>query len=200
METITTPSLDGVCAEMQRHGMKLPAPKVRIHIADAQAKMEQALRFFLKAEAREPVWLPEYDEVCQWLQDNRGRGLFLYGNCGRGKTLLGRYVLPALLLQHYQKVVTVYEAQEMNMKLDEVLLRHIVSIDDIGTEGLCNTYGNKRMAFAEVMDAAEKQGKLVIATTNLGVREIRAQYGDRVLERIVATTRRILFEGESLRY
>ncbi|WP_044215348.1 hypothetical protein [Dysgonomonas gadei] len=64
---------------------------------------------------------------------------------------------------------------------------------------LSNVFGNRRMAFAEVMDAAEKHGKLLIISTNLPVDDIRKRYGDRVLDRIKSTTTRILFEGESLR-
>ncbi len=68
-------------------------------------------------------------------------------------------------------------------------------LDDIGTEEVSNVYGNKRLAFAEIMDSAEKYGKLVIVSSNLTVAEIKKRYGDRVLDRVVATTKRVLFEG-----
>ncbi|WP_236264068.1 hypothetical protein [Dysgonomonas sp. Marseille-P4677] len=87
----------------------------------------------------------------------------------------------------------------MNSRIDYVLSRHIISLDDIGTEEVCNQYGNKRLAFAEIMDAAEKYNKLLIVSTNLSVDDIRRRYGERVLDRIKATTHRVLFEGESLR-
>ncbi|MFV0331131.1 MAG: hypothetical protein ACK5M3_14185, partial [Dysgonomonas sp.] len=89
--------------------------------------------------------------------------------------------------------------QEMNKYIDDVLKKHVISLDDIGTEDISVNYGNKRQAFAEVMDAAEKYGKLIIISTNLRGDEIAERYGQRVMERIVSTTRRIKFRGQSLR-
>ena len=145
------------------------------------------------------MWLSEYDKVTEWLSDNRGRGLFLFGNCGQGKSMLCRYVLPAILLSYCHKVVSVFDTQQMNAQLDHVLSRHIISLDDIGTEEVINVFGNKRMAFAEIMDAAEKDGKLLIISSNLSVKELQERYGERTLDRIRATTTRILFNGKSFR-
>lgn len=186
-------------SRMLLQGMKLPGQKVSFTIPDARKKVEEALIYFLALEGKTPVWLPEYDGVVDWLTGNRGRGLFLYGNCGRGKSLMCRYVIPAILLQCCAKVVSVYDVQDMNRSLDDLLTKHILALDDIGTEEVLNQYGNRRMAFAEIMDAAEKNGKLVIISTNLQAREIKERYGDRILDRILSTTTRVLFEGRSMR-
>lgn len=185
--------------EMKRHGMYLPGTKVNIHVPDAQRVLKDAFAYFLSAEKRKAVWLPEYDEVADWLTDNKGRGLFLYGDCGRGKSLLCRYILPAILLKYCQKVVSVFDIQEMNRNIDYVLSKHIVGLDDIGTEQQSIKYGERRTAFAEIMDMAEKRNNLVIVSSNLFASGIQSVYGDRVLDRIKSTTRRIFFEGESLR-
>ena len=95
--------------------------------------------------------------------------------------------------------MSVFDIQDMNRDIDLVLSKHIISLDDIGTEEVSIKYGERRMAFAEVMDAAEKHGKLVIVSTNLNESELKERYGDRVLDRIKATTSRILFTGKSLR-
>lgn len=190
---------ESVLLAMKLHSMKVPAEKVRIELQDAREELESALRYFLSLEDKEMKWLPEYDEVVGWLAKNEGRGLFLYGNCGRGKSLLVRYILPAIFLKCFQKVVNVFDAQEMNAELKCVLSKRIVSLDDIGTEGVWNDFGNKRLAFTEVMDAAEKDGKLVLVSTNLQESDLRLQYGDRVVERVRACTKRILFSGDSLR-
>ena len=137
--------------------------------------------------------------MSDWLNDNQGRGLFLYGNCGRGKTVLARYVIPAILLKYDRKVVNCFDAQEMNTNLDEVLKKKIVCIDDIGTEEVSVSYGNKRLAFLEVVDAAEKHGKLLIITSNLNQEQLVQKYGDRTMDRIISTTKRVLFKGKSLR-
>lgn len=186
-------------AEMKRHSMPVPEEAVRISVPNAESVLRYAMSSFLRLQNKEAVWLPEYEIVADWLIDNKGKGLFLYGNCGRGKTLLCRYVLPAILLEYCQKVVSVFDVQTMNRDIDRVVAKHIVSIDDIGTEDQSVKYGERRLAFAEVMDAAEKNSNLVIVSSNLYAADIKAIYGDRVLDRIKATTRRVLFEGESLR-
>lgn len=188
-----------VYKEMKRHGMKLPKEKVMVRVPQAKAVLGSAMTYFLKHEGANMLWLPEYADVADWLTDNRGRGLFLYGNCGRGKSLLCRYVLPAILLKYGQRVVTAFDAQEMNRDIDFVLSKHLISLDDVGTEEQSVKYGERRLAFAEIMDAAEKYNKLVIVSTNLSVDDVKKRYGDRILDRILSTTTRVLFEGGSLR-
>lgn len=59
--------------------------------------------------------------------------------------------------------------------------------------------GERRLAFAEIVDAAEKRNNLIIVSSNLYAADIGEMYGDRVLDRVKAITNRVLFEGESLR-
>ena len=102
-------------------------------------------------------WVEEYDRVAEWLSDNKGKGLFLYGNCGRGKTMLAKYIIPALLLVECGKIVNYYDILDLKTKFDEVVRYKIVSIDDIGTEEVLVNFGNKTDIFSEVMDMAEKK-------------------------------------------
>lgn len=190
---------DEVYGQMKLHGMRLPLGQVDIQIANAETVLRNCFRYFLSLQSLDFTWLPELKEVAEWLTDNKGRGLFLYGDCGRGKSMLVQYVLPAIILKYTRKIVSVYDVQQMNKQIDEALRKHIIAIDDIGTEEITNQYGNKRLAFAEIMDAAEKYGKLVIISTNLKGEDIIKRYGERVFERIIATTRRIEFKGNSLR-
>ena len=194
-----TQTFNSLFDEMRQHGMKLPVSRVGVAVPEAETVLRKALDYFLSLENRPLEWLPEYTKVSGWLSDNQGRGLFLYGNCGRGKSLLCRYVLPAILLRYCRKVVTVYDIQELNRDIDTALRKHLLSLDDVGTEEVSVKYGERRLAFAEVMDAAEKSGKLVIVSTNLNEAELRERYGDRVLDRIRSTTLRIKFVGHSLR-
>lgn len=184
---------------MEQHQMKLPSVAPVYRLQGARAILEDALRLMLHKQGRALQWLPEYDQVVDWLADNRGKGLFLYGNCGRGKSLMVRYVLPAVYLYRFGKVFNVYDMQEMNRELDTMLTKQFVSVDDVGSEDVVSVYGNKRMAFAELMDAAEKDGKLVLISSNLQADDLRARYGDRVVDRIKGCTHRILFKGESMR-
>jgi DNA replication protein DnaC len=123
----------------------------------------------------------------------------MYGDCGRGKSMLLRYVLPVILLKYANKVVSVFDVQQMNKKPDDVLSKHIIGLDDIGTEDISVLNGNKRSVFSEVMDCAEKYAKLLIIATNLNSEQIEQIYGTRVIERIISTTRRIEFKGKSFR-
>ena len=192
-------NFEHIVNQMQQHGMPIPTSNIELRVTNAKEKLSEMLSYFLSKQGRELVWLPEYEEISDWLSDSQGRGLFLFGNHGRGKSLLCRYVLPALLLCECKKVVTVLDVQAMNANIDTALLKPIVSIDDIGTEEVVNNYGNRRLAFAEIMDAAEKHNRLVIISTNLNMDSLRTVYGERTLERIKSTTRRVLFSGDSLR-
>lgn len=82
---------------------------------------------------------------------------------------------------------------------DEVLKKEIICLDDIGVETPIVIFGNKKSVFGEIIDAAEKEGKLIIATSNLNKNDLIAKYGDRGFERIVSTCLRVPFTNKSLR-
>lgn len=145
------------------------------------------------------VWQPEYNEVAKWLVDNKGRGLLCLGNCGRGKTLICGKIIPILLNDRCNKVVSCYDAQQLNANLDAVKQKHIIYVDDIGAEFLSVKYGERRLSFAELVDEAEKKGKLLIVTTNLSLSELRDKYGERTVDRLRAITTPVVFKGDSLR-
>ena len=182
---------------MIAHGMKLPEQGIQISIPQAKELIHSGLIYFSRQENIE--WLPEYEKVVSWLENNNCRGIFMYGDCGRGKSLLARYVLPSILLHSCNKVVSVYDMIEINSRLDEALTKKILALDDVGVEDVSVKFGERRMAFAELMDSIEKYEKLAIITTNLSPDELKAKYGDRVMDRIIATTVRISFKGKSLR-
>ena len=152
-----------------------PVPNtVNISIPDAKNVLWAGIKYFTGEKAQ---WLPEYQEVVSWLINNEGR-----------------------VLNHYcRKVVSCYDSQQMNAELDSVKQKHIIYVDDIGTENLSVKYGEKRLAFAELTDEAEKKGKLLILTTNLSIEELGGKYGERTVDRLRAITKTVLFAGESLR-
>lgn len=189
----------GIDDEMKMHGMQVPPGNVVIGVIEARSVFENCFRYFLSFQKKEFVWRPEYASVVNWLEDNKGRGLFLYGDCGLGKSMLSRYIIPAIFLKYERKVINVFNIQDVNKCIDEVLSKHIISLDDVGTEDISSIFGNKRWAFLEILDAAEKYGKLVIISTNLRGDKIIEKYGVRAMDRIISTTKRIEFNGESLR-
>lgn len=173
-----------------------PLPNlVNIAIPDAKRILWRGLNYFTeKAE-----WLPEYEDIVSWLSDNKGRGLLCYGNCGRGKTVICGKIIPLLLNHYCRKIVACYDSQLMNADIDAVKQKHIIYIDDVGTENMSVKFGEKRLAFCEIVDEAEKRGKLLMLTTNLSLDEISQKYGERTMDRLVAITTRVKFIGKSLR-
>lgn len=173
-----------------------PIPNVvYISIPDAKNVLWNGLKYF----TGDAEWLPEYEEVAHWLSNNDGRGLLCYGNCGRGKSLICWKIIPLLLNHYCRKIVSCYDSQQMNANIDAVKSKHIIYIDDVGTENLSVKFGEKRLAFCEIVDEAEKRGKLLILTTNLSLDEISQKYGERTMDRLVAITTRVKFKGDSLR-
>ena len=174
-----------------------PMPElVRVCIPDAQENLRKGIKMFCGNEAK---WLPDYERIAEWLTDNKGRGLLLAGKCGLGKSLIGMRIIPLLLSYYCRKVVSIYTAQELNFKPDEIIKRHVIYIDDVGTEDISNIYGNKRIPFAELVDAAERDGKLLIISTNLDEDHLREKYGERVVDRLHAVTRKITISGKTMR-
>lgn len=174
-----------------------PMPdRVFIKIPDARENLWNGLIHY---EGDKAKWLSEYEEVAKWLSNNEGRGLLCYGNCGRGKSLICWKILPLLIHFYHRKVISCYDSQQMNADIDEVKSKHLIYIDDVGTENVSIKYGERRLAFPEVVDEAEKRGKLLIITTNLSLDELAQKYGERTMDRLVAITKRVKFVGESLR-
>ena len=192
-------TFDEILKDMDARGMKVPGKKVYISIHEAKNILHGVMSGLLAGEGRTLTWIPEYDKVASWLENNKGRGLFLFGNCGRGKSLLCRYAIPIILMEYCRKIVSVFDIQDMYSDLDSVLKKRIISLDDIGTEEIIVKYGERRDAFPEIIDRAEKNGNLVIVSTNLNQEKLQERYGARILDRIKSTTTRVMFEGKSFR-
>ena len=112
---------------------------------------------------------------------------------------LTRYVIPAIILKYHNKVVHSFDMTELNKEPDKVLAKHLIAIDDIGTEDISIRFGEKRSVVPEILDAAEKYGKLLLLTSNLGGEDLIKKYGNRTFDRILAVTKRIEFNGKSFR-
>lgn len=172
--------------------------KVSIHIDNAALLLANGLQYYCDGKA---VWQPEYKEVAEWLKDNKGRGLWLCGECGRGKTLIGAKILPVLFnFYHFpRKIISLYDAKDLNSKFDDIVKKHIIYIDDVGKESVDVNYGNRNLRFPDIVDEAEKKGKLLMFTTNLSQEKMVEKYGERTVDRLRAITKKIVFRGKSLR-
>lgn len=174
-----------------------PMPSgVQIKVPDARRQLANGLKFFCGDKAR---WNSDYDKIASWLSDNKTKGLMLVGGCGLGKSLIGMRIIPLLLNHYCQRVVTVCTAAELNKSPDEIMKHHVIYVDDVGTEDVSNNYGNRRIPFAELVDAAERNGKLLMFSTNLNDTFIEQKYGKRVFDRLHAVVRKITITGQSMR-
>lgn len=163
----------------------------------------------LKAEMAKRVngdlqWLPAYDRVARWLTDNKGRGLLCVGTSGLGKSLICRDVLPVILRQ---RGVLQCQATDMARRIDELLKARCVIIDDLGKED-AKHYGQIDRSLYRLCDAAERQGLLLVITTNLSTTtvpdprypdSIEHRYGPEALSRLSTLVTSVLFEGPDLR-
>lgn len=188
-------------SQMRDTGYPQEIDRVQISIPNAEKRLRGGLQYVVNMKSGcNAEWNEHnYRPIVDWMTDNKGKGLLMFGGCGLGKSVIGMYILPLLIKDVHKKVVNIFSAQELNKKIDEILKLHIIYVDDIGTEDNLNSYGNKRMPFAELCDDAEKKGKLLILTTNLSIDELTERYGDRVVDRLIATTKAVPFTGDSLR-
>lgn len=142
-------------------------------------------------------WRKQYDEVAEWLNENDGKGLFLYGSCGQGKTVMARQIIIPAVEQLHGKVISYINATELEDSKGAWWGRKLLCIDDIGAEAI-NAF--KNMAFGQIVDAAEKQGGLLVLTTNLNQEQMMERYGERICDRLFGLTRMVVFnEGKSMR-
>ena len=201
MEQIDSEYFKNLVSQMRDTGYPQEIDRVQINIPNAEKRLRGGLQYVVNMKSGcNAEWNEHnYRPIVDWMTDNKGKGYLMFGGCGLGKSVIGMYILPLLIKDVHKKVVNIFSTQELNQKIDEILKLHIIYIDDIGTEDNLNSYGNKRMPFAELCDAAEKKGKLLILTTNLSIDELTQRYGDRVVDRLIATTKAVPFTGDSLR-
>ena len=141
--------------------------------------------------------LPEYDTVAHWLSDTKGKGLFLIGNCGRGKSVILTGVLPLIFNAKKGKILKPIAARKLH-QVTEYKSPFIV-IDDIGTEEVVNDYGTKIDAVENAIFEAEDDLKMLLLTSNLDAKSIKERYGERIYDRIKRLCLVVFMRGESLR-
>lgn len=130
------------------------------------------------------VWLPQYDKIALWMSDTKGKGLFLRGGNGLGKSTIIYSVMPVLFNLKHNVFIKPYLAHEIND--DEDIMRQAVfCIDDVGTEAIKVDYGEKKNVFAEIVDDAEQHRKMLLLNSNLRSNELAERYGQRIVDRIL---------------
>jgi len=140
--------------------------------------------------------LPAYDEIIDWLEDTKGRGLMLMGECGLGKSTILNYVIPAIFRTKTNKSLKSVSAKDLGVV--EKSITTFIIIDDLGTESIKNDYGTKIDAVADAISYAEDSSKTLLITTNLSPEALKKRYDDRTLDRL-RKCKVIIIKGESFR-
>lgn len=177
------------CSAGQRPSVAVPDAENRIR-AELQRRFPKGYQ-----------WIPAYDRIARWLTDNRGRGLLCMGHSGVGKSVICRDILPVIFEQN----VTAVAAKDMPARIGELTKARCVIVDDLGKED-AKRFGQPDHSFYELCDAAERNGILLIVTTNLSTTQddrfpdsIDRRYGPEVLSRLRSLVIPVLFEGEDMR-
>ncbi len=140
-----------IAKSMKDFGLNLTTERLQVRIPDA----ENVLRLLLAERMGNNFkWLPEYSKVAAWMNDNGGRGLLLMGNVGRGKTEIGRNIMPAIISHYCRRIVNCYDAVELSARKSEYLDKcWPLCIDDLGTE----KDAKSRDVFERLADQMEKK-------------------------------------------
>lgn len=144
-------------------------------------------------------WLPEYDEVSEWLSDTKGKGLLLAGDVGRGKTNIVLHAVPLIFYHFQKKVVKCTHSNDLHKNLKEFANKLLIAVDEVGTEPIMNNYGEKTEPINVLFDLAESNCKILLLSTNFNSEQIQERYGVRTLDRITRLCKIVKFEGESMR-
>jgi DNA replication protein DnaC len=154
-------------------------------------------------------WLPEYNEIVEWMSNTNGKGLLLMGDCGRGKTTILRSVIPLIFYLKFKKVVKSISANELNLPDSLRAIKTIgwsiistswcFNIDEVGTENAESNFGERYEPFNKIIDNAENTIKLVFISTNLTKEQLLQRYGERTYDRLIRLCRVVEFKGPSLR-
>ncbi len=144
-------------------------------------------------------FIPEYEQIIDWMMDNKGQGLFLTGDCGRGKSNIIQSVIPVLIHMTTAKIIKTYHAEDIPERIHQMVNLKMIAIDELGTEPLCNDFGEKYEGFNKIINKAEMYIRFLMISTNLNSKQILDRYGERALERIGRLCKVIKFQGNSLR-
>ena len=212
-----TKMMADVIRQQRKGGCFKGDAKVRWTLQDADVLLMRGLAYAIGPTAQ---WLPEYDAVADWLSDNQGKGLMCIGDCGRGKTVITRDILPVIMQNHvkvyderqdywYHPVYNYFLAKELKSRWAEIERCKIICVDDVGTEPIAKVYGETHNYFSELVDLCNDRDKLLICSTNLTHAQLfggeedgivyPARCDQRTFSRLVGNTVRVYFEGEDLR-
>lgn len=136
-------------------------------------------------------------------------GLLMSGNTGLGKTHLSLAIANVLLQKGYYVIydstgslLHILEQEhfgkgsENSNTLETLLECDLLILDDFGTE--FRTSFSHSMIYT-ILNSRMNAGKPMIVNTNLTLGEIKEEYGDRVVSRLISASQTLAFYGRDIR-
>lgn len=156
------------------------------------------------------------EKAAQWLTDPKTPGLYIAGTVGNGKTTLLNAIVDTINVntkllgrdeRGKEKWVRMFDAPELvnivrkdDEGFDQLCKWPMLAIDDLGSEQTSvKTYGNIVNPAVELLAYRYKRRMFTIVTTNLKPEEIRANYGDRIADRLNEMMTRIVIKVPTYR-
>ena len=152
-----------------------------------------------------------YDTCQSFVQnfDTEFNNLLFYGNAGLGKTFLSHCIAKELLgTAHTVLYLTAYELfdifgksmyneeEEFSASAEHILDCDLLIIDDLGTE-LANAFTLSRLSLC--INERYTNRRSTIISTNFGLPDLEAHYGERNFSRILSSYTPLRFFGEDIR-
>lgn len=187
------------------HRRPLPLPHISEAIRDNYREIVERSR---EAWIQDEKISEAIDKASRWLQDQQAPCfLILSGPPGTGKTTLLHAIHSALKEREARSIPDFFTALQIARFAESETSKYyaicedlsFVAIDDIGTESArLNMYGTERAPIKNLLEERYTRRLRTIITTNLGPREIRERYGDRIADRFKEAAI-VPFTGESYR-
>lgn len=173
MDMITEERFHQEIEEARKDNKEFDPQPFHFGVPNAKETLMNGLRAIIHQDV---VWLPEYDKISEWLSNNHKKGLMIIGPPGVGKTFITMKVIPMILHIRYKRILSCFQSTELvnRKEYDDVMRYRNIVIDDVGIESVYNDIGNPHVVFSELVDNIEKHGLLLITTSNLTIKEIKA--------------------------
>jgi len=141
--------------------------------------------------------------------DQNGQNILMTGNTGLGKTHLSLSIAKSLLKKDFsviygstQNLISQIEkehfgrAQSDRDTMETLLECDLLILDDLGTEF---TTSFTSSAIYNIINSRQLTAKSTIISTNLTMSELEEKYSDRIVSRIIGSSKILQFSGSDIR-
>lgn len=196
---------------------KITKERFRLECTVNQAKDMLTASYMAEVEYRRHKYNPLAEEyiskAAEWLVAGERFGLLMCGLTGNGKTTLMLAILSLInyfdLRDDYNnelrvKLIDARELVRLNKDNYQLFRTYrnapMLAIDDIGTEPAeVLDYGNVLSPIVDVLSYRYNEQLFTLATTNLGPKDIRNKYKDRIADRFNEMMEKLIFTNHSYR-